>query len=489
MFKRSQEHASKFDPAQFDRDGKREFFAKYTPDTTEEYVGEIRLKRSDEEIRNRLDIIRRASDRLTPVEDIEFKSACTYTTSNFERALSDVLLSYLLGNRVKVPAIDLKVFKFRMADRFNVSKMIALHHPEPSSVVDERITVFTFFMKHWLWQSKLDQYVKKFLSPHKERRVEPSADTADDVQFHADTQVVRRCLPFSINMFCGIKNVCHSLFVFWQIRREEAGNLVLEYGVCDGLHTSNYEFLDNYDFHSVFKTAFREFLTEHGVYSDSFTFRFIYTSLKTKEFDQSIHKKIRYTCVSECHRMLLYFAVLYDVFQMHRRESFEDQYNSTAPTASSFLLTRNFKAYQHYMNKMVNWLLESELIWPAPAQTTPTEDRPVCIVKFPGHSREGFASFYRLWAQYPFAEQENACAVMDGRADHITLYNILTKEYKLYYFQWDGDQVFSCSLMPLHGQNDRCVVSSIYSAHDLDSILTALRTRVSALERSRVFIE
>lgn len=471
MAKRSQVDSWSFD-TEADKTRKRDFYEKYKTPYSAEYEGEIRKTLTDEVIENRLQVIERGCGQNAPEEDVVFKNDSMYNSARFGWPLIKILMCYLLSMKVKVPEIDLKVYypkpicKFLFATR------------DKNEIFSEDLNklskkVFRFFVTNFLWHTQLHLYVSKYMSSSKKQRQASHSDATDDeVTVEEETLVVRRCMQLSVGIFSGNITEAHALFLFWQLRRTEHG-FALEYGVCDNLSLEDYEVSEgcNFDFHQEIRTAFRDFLTENATYSDSFTFHFIELYMYTTKITQMLHSDLSYECISASNRALLYCAVLYDIFQMHQNHLIESLQVSESKHAS-YIMRRNVVAYQHYMNKMINWMLESKLIWPeydpnlpVQSQTMPTPERPTCQVYFVGDFHEINLDKFDKYQHTPLQQQPTFMNEMNETQAYFTLYNVVTKEITFYYFQWDGDQVFSPSRYHDYVKHDTCSISAHCDSH------------------------
>ena len=142
---------------------------------------------------------------------------------------------------------------------------------------------------------------------------------------------------------------------------------------------------------------------------------------------------------------------------------------------SKMLFIANILAYTHFMNKMLKFLLSSQLIWPKPGQDIPTKSHPVCSVYMPDEfcHMSPDKAVETMLAGNPV----NLVVKLNKDVAYITLHNNFNNKSTKYYFQWEGDPVFK----PKHpAERPNCTISSLLGT------LSALHERLRVLELADV---
>jgi len=289
----------------------------------------------------------------------------------------------------------------------------------------------------------------------------------------------------------------HELLLYWQIRVVNE-DIMLEFGVCDNLNIwLDYKVIQkrNYNFHELMQEALKEFLQSHSdVPIIAMKFRAIKNSLPGTILNQKYHKNIDYQCMSITRRAILYFAIFYDIFKLDANKNMEhlvpcEEFDSTEPSSKPQLsYKKNLMAYTHYMNRMIDWLLKSPLIWPefdsalpVQPQTKPTRARPVCSVLFAeGYKNSSPCEMYRNFQSV--LEKDSLFIEMNEETAYITLYNNFDKQRQRYYFQWEGDEVFKPEPRPTDAPQRTCNISASVNTQDITAILYTLHARLLQLE-------
>lgn len=478
----------------------REYLDKHpAPRDMGDYVENITTVRSKEEIEHRNKMIEEIRGSDTTQEQMNFATTeINYNTNLMGKLFSNIFMSYLLEHRVKVPEIDFKVYSPTAVRYFRYT----MKTEEGTDLSEEEIRInkatLREYTKQWLVQSKIKDYIEAWrLKNVTISTPRPSAPETGSVCIKPGVLITRRCALLSL-VFYDKTILGHQNFMFWQIR-EEKGVVFIEYGICDNLkiHT-HYQPMKgmNFNFHDVIREAFCEYLRDYYVDNIEIRFYFIENWLPFDTFDQLHYKELSYTCLSAARRAILYFAIFYDIFRLDYNDDMEHEIEHGALrdkqelTRKEILYVRNFMGYTHYMNKMIEWVLSSPLIWPVydpslpeARQARPTRERPLCIVLFPiGYQNQAPADVFLrnngeldrfdVWTEFNDALYDDM--------SYIELYNFFERRRTRYYFHMDGGEVFRPERSEYDGST--CAVSAAADFPNLFGALSALHQRLKVLE-------
>lgn len=239
----------------------------------------------------------------------------------------------------------------------------------------------------------------------------------------------------------------HEFCAFWQVRKINQ-SLVMECGIHDNIPNSFYERHNNLGIHDIIKNIF---IQNGGFFTDEFKFFIVDNTLARDEF-------LNHSCVTQCRRVVLYGALFVDFLGSF--EKFEKPHaGDTDVSRENKLYQYHLNAYNFQMKRMYKWLWNSPLIWPAPGQTEPTAEHPVCTIHPSYHFQIGMdKEIEKVYGS------SNLTVELDINTMHITLNknNPLNEldEIDMHY-QWDAvneDNAFT--LEKTRRPEAPCVVSS-----------------------------
>jgi len=221
-------------------------------------------------------------------------------------------------------------------------------------------------------------------------------------------------------------------------------------------------------------------------------FTFIQNNLPVDlEIKEPFHIDFNYSCMSAARRAVLYGCLINNLLKLELDQVYDlerevQQKHIIEPTEPGVLdlketlFVQNLQSYRHFLIKMWNFLLSSQLIWPLSTQRHRTQSRPICTVRLAEHFY--FNSDTTLYLEHLKRDHKyyvehhsptTAVVELNGSNSYITLCNLLTQTKTNYFFQWDGEPVFAPS-QPSHESS--CTISSLLGT------LSALHERLKNLE-------
>ena len=495
MAKRSHSDDLPFDP-ELDTIRKQEFFDKHVEPGESEYYKNITIKRSDAEIKHRLELIQTFVDDRDPRENFIFNNNMNYNGANSGLPLSNILLSFMLNNVVKVPEIDLKVYIPSVDGLFVLNLKNENSQDITKEITDKNKEALKQYVLNWIQESQLLEHVRECSSKESRKYHTRSVSRKSHVTMDSRVIVIRRCAILNLQLLFRNKSCGHCVLIYWQLRKNTT-DYILEYGICDNLRLFDYDthLGMNFDFHVEIMQSFQKYFTDHPLGQIQHFYRFILNPLRGITFDQEHHKQMRYTCIPVSRRAILYFAIFYDIFKLNdnkdieHRVAFSDMSLEHSLTPQQILFIKNFKAYTHYMNRMMDWLLKSPLIWPLydPSFSDASEPKhdmsmPLCIVLF----AEEYMAYttpveYLKWIKSS-SKSEPFFIEMNKDKAYLILCNVIDNSQRRYYFQWEGDEVFRPEPYPAIAPQDTCTVSTQFKDREIYSIVSMLHARLLRME-------
>lgn len=503
----SDRREARFDPEELDMRREREYLYRHpAPRDMDDYFEHVMTVRSEEEVEHRKRMIEEIRGSNTIQEQMHFeKMEINYNTHSLGRIFSNILMSYLLDHRVKVRDIDFTAYQQRAVLNFSVSLKTKEGTDVLADEVEDDQATLREYTKQWLNQSRFKDYIEAWRLKSGGNSIVHSSmphEDTDSVRINPGVLVTRRCALISLHHYCKNRICGHENFMFWQIR-EETGVVMIEYGICDNLKIDEiYQPMKgiNWNFHDVIEEAFREYLRDCPVDNMKVSFVFIENLLPCTNVDQLHYNSFSYVCMAVARRGLLYFAIFYDIYRLDLNEdmehfvSHEDLRDGGELTRKQMLYVKNYTAYTHYMNKMIEWVLSSPLLWPVydpllaeELQVRPTRERPLCIVLFPdGYDYEVPFNVYE--EHHGNLNHLNVWTDMNGEScmgvTYISLYNFFDERITRYYFHMDGGEVFRPEMSEYEGST--CAVSAAADFSELSCVMSALHQRLKVLELTRL---
>lgn len=420
---------------------------------------------TDDENQKRENIIENYRDRLGfPKNILEFrKRNIKYNSWELGIALSNVLIGYLIGHKVKSPYVDHKVYAasgFFGALFFNFE---TLFQPVDEQEKKSNIKSFEATIMNWLDESDLCNFLKDTTVKKIAQR------TNNNILF-----VVRRSFLISFKYIESKKGVddeniidengnkilrigSHTILLFWQARRTSKDDKI-EYGIVDNLYSRKEHFyafeeglnLDFYDlFDQVFKKYCRKYIGQQQ--ANELSMICLQNNIPSAFVLNKTYGKLDLTCFTQNRRMLIYFSLFYDINSVNNIIESKDEHHQFYD-----LFIVHTRMYIHHMNRMMHWLMTTKLIWPAKRQRTPNRHRPCCIVR-PCHpfDRITMTEYYEKSLEDP--RRHKLCVELNENTACLDFYNPVEGRKVKYWFKWDGENAFSAK-----EEYDRhCVVQAV----------------------------
>lgn len=495
-----------FVPDDLDLRREREYLERHpAPRDIDDYVENITTVRSQEEIEHRNKLIQEIRASNGQFEHLNL-TAINYNTLTFGGVFSNILMSYLLEYRVKVPEIDFKVYHQIPIEYFWIALKSEDDIDLSADVKKLHVYTLKIFTNQWLFQSKFKEYIDAWRSKSLGISYPQPSDPVDSdhVLIKPGVLVTRRCAILKLKLNNKGKLDGHEIFMFWQIHMER-DDFIIEYGICDNLKIHSFYQPSkgmNFNFHDVIREAFREYLDDNHVVYSKIKFIFIENRLPGTIDDQLHYNNMEYTCMTTTRRAILYFAIFYDIFKLDYNDDFEHEIHHSALqdgtdlTQKEILFLRNYMGYTHYMNKMMDWVLSSPLLWPEydpslpdALQARPTRERPLCIVLFPVGFKYQFPCMF-LGENELNLNKVDFWTELEGKSGfdttYISIYNFFEECSTQYFFHMDGGEVFRPAPELPSDDGGHCVVSAAADIGDFSSVLSALHKRLAILELSAV---
>jgi len=264
-----------------------------------------------------------------------------------------------------------------------------------------------------------------------------------------------------------LKSAGHTLLFFWQAVKTTGDDLI-EHGVADNLYDDHYEeyYINeglNIDFYELFDEVFKNYCRRHiGRLADEMEMVGLQNNIPATCIVNKTYNLFNLSCFTLNRRMLIYFSLLYNVNNVNllvEHAKFDEAYNDV------YLIHKNL--YIYHMDRMMQWLLTSPLIWPTRSQKGPTKSRPCCIVRL----CRPFEMSDMTYVYKRDKERSRLCVELNEATACLDLYNPVQRKVLKYWFKWDGQSAFSLK----EYYDERCVVQAA---------MDALTERVKALEAS-----
>ena len=231
--------------------------------------------------------------------------------------LSNLVLSYLLSNRVKNPRIDFELSNCNSVHPLRFDKAMSkdgaeviMHSPE---MVAKHLETYHAFLKNWLDFTKIGEIMQDFLARGHE--FAPGF-------FPADKWVVRRMNLMQINYFKeGVQKptqyftLGHEINLFWDIKRKPTG-FVFNYGLVDSIRIRNYKFENNLNINFVeeLQNFVRGYLAQYVSLDEiGINFKHIVSRFPSYKLDRPDIAPINMQCYTKSFRHAIYAAIFYNM--------------------------------------------------------------------------------------------------------------------------------------------------------------------------------
>jgi len=448
-------------------------------DRSGHFVSDVIMK-TDDEINHRIELINKLNIPKLYREKVEYWRPAF---SGFEfnmwisgTGLSEILFSYMLGNKVKNPHIKMEFSSLNTMSFLDITKR-DFSNPQMRETgvnVRQKTEYVNKFFQEWLSFTGLDVLLEKYVN---------GGYTFNYVQFPRDVWVIRKMTYLDIGLITPddlkpdeFVGQCHEMVVFWQVRRTSTG-FALEYGFIDNVGERHYENSPNVNFKRIFERQMHYFLSLHLPFeqlSDHMSMECIsiWNNTPWNEHKRPGLPGIEMTCSACAKRALLYGAMFYDMSKISEEgdKALEDLtpfglpevepgdqtpqpllrkiieaalnfYHSIGGTSlgqgrytpAQQMYRSNMNFYVHHMYRMMNWLATSPLIWPEPGQETPTAERPVCSISL-GPYRQGIEITELFDREFGTKFHKNTSCMA-----YIFLYDPVRKQPRKFWFHEEGE--------------------------------------------------
>jgi len=166
----------------------------------------------------------------------------------------------------------------------------------------------------------------------------------------------------------------HEFLVYWQIRKDDSVTY-FECGIHDnqGIDSAAYDYSSgrNINIHDQIHLIMKRFCENYPTkLSKSMDFQFNRNRLPIIVIPD-VNPPLQYTCTSAARRAAIYGSLLYN---FHRSLGAEEVNHGLHMTIDESLATervfiKHLYGYIHQMNRMMEWIMKSKLIWPKEGQT------------------------------------------------------------------------------------------------------------------------
>ena len=460
---------------------------------TGKFVSDL-IRRSGEEIDHRIELLENIDTVEIPFLYREYVNYWKDAFAGFEfefwisgTGLSEILLSYLLGRKVKNPHVKMEFSSLNTIDALDLAKMQSenVHLREPAVLIRKKTEYINKYFLEWLSFTGLDVLLQRYIE---------GGYRFNYVQFPRDVWVIRKMTYLDIALIYNSDTSAHEIVVFWQIRRTSTG-FALEYGFIDNIPESDHEIEPNVNMKRIFERQMHYFLSLHLPYEQlaehlSIECVSILNNTPWYEHEREGVPDIKMTCTTCAKRALLYGAMFYDITKLSEEgdKAIEDltpfglpEYDPDDPTSqpllhrivdaalrflgssghtvdqSSFtpaqhMYRSNVNFYVHHMYRMMNWLATSPLIWPEPGQKSPTAERPVCSISLGPYRKGGSLTDLLDETSGTKFHKNTSCMA------YIFLYDPVRRQPRKFWFHEEGE-VFR-EEQPVVGDVQSCSISA-----------------------------
>lgn len=350
-----------------------------TPTTTEETLRQYDEKihtlidnhmqwqvkyRSDEEVERRNEILVKKYGNITQIDSIFLKKR----NLTLERVymFSNIIMSYLISNKLMVPAIDFAAYAGVSLLNVCIFKKNLNGELQTEETIQESIDTVKDYAKNFLQVSNIFSYFNADGTP--------SSKTTE--LFGMGVKIIRRMAYFKVTIRekkgDSVISNGHALIIEWEIIQTSPTTLHVNFNIIDNLPFHYYTQNDyNIDVHHILLASMNDNfkLKVKNVYTRNEIFR---NKLPTNQNITEDGLSFPYNCWSCARRALLYGAILQDQSLFERENALEtyvpiDQIINYKKrkilSATEARYANNLMMYVNSINKIIEFLMTNPLIW------------------------------------------------------------------------------------------------------------------------------
>ena len=409
---------------------------------------------------------------------------------------SNIIMSYLISNKLMVPAIDFAAYAGISLLNVSISKKKLNGEPENKETIQESIDTLRDYAINFLQVSNIFSYFNADGTP--------SRKTLD--LFEMKVKIIRRMAYLKLLIIDKQGDsfflTGHALVIEWEITQTSQTTFHVNFNIIDNLPFHYYTYNDyNVDVQHIllgsmndnFKSKIKNILIRNEIFRNK---------LPMNRNDTEDGLSFPYTCWSCARRALLYGAILEDQSLFERENALEtyvpieqiiNYKKRKILSATEARYANNLMMYVNSINKIIEFLMTNPLIWTDRDLLAVDPQEIASTLPFPIYTIDT-TPFTFLTVKYyhdlKFKKYSNMPLFVNLSNDtsKITLVNTDSKHHdkKEFYFDLDQPTAFSTTPPALFDERppDYCTVSTQYNKQLIHSI-RHLHARLLRLELAK----
>ncbi len=322
--------------------------------------------RSDEEVERRKEILI-ARLKHEPGLDSGFLKKSLLTLEHLY-VYSNMVMAYLLGYKLIVPTINLKLYAPVSIHRMSIEKKDLTGADLQEEDRKKKLHILTDHVADFFLVSGIITYLSKDGTP-----------TSKLKEFvTSNVKIVRRVALIGIQKLTksqddSIISVGHELIMMWELNISNPDNIHVTFVVMDNLPTFYYYVDDglNFDLHKIILDAMSFFFTSK-IQNVTTTKEMRVNNLPMNKNFVADNFSVPYTCTAAARRAVFYLAILEDKSIIETENSVETfvpiQHIINVKKRKKLSVTEkryasNLMMYVNCLNKIVDFLMTNTLLW------------------------------------------------------------------------------------------------------------------------------